>query len=50
MHVDILIRTSVLQVKWFPVGNIFNDIKIFHLTIFSIVGGGGNKRAVLSGI
>jgi hypothetical protein len=29
----------LLQVKWFPAGNIFNDIKIFPLTIFNIVWG-----------
>jgi hypothetical protein len=31
--------TRLRQVKWFPAGNIFNDIKIFHLTIFNIVWG-----------
>jgi hypothetical protein len=31
------------QVKWIPAGNIFNDIKIFHFTIFNIVLGEGNK-------
>jgi hypothetical protein len=32
------------QVNWFPAGNIFNDIKIFHLTIFNIVWGKINKN------
>jgi hypothetical protein len=31
----------LLQVKWFPAGNIYDDIKIFHLTIFNIVWVGG---------
>jgi hypothetical protein len=32
-------QLSTVQVKWFPAGNILNDIKIFHLTIFNIVWG-----------
>jgi hypothetical protein len=31
------------QAKWFPAGNIFHDIKIFHLTIFNTVLAEGNK-------
>jgi hypothetical protein len=42
-------KQADIQVKWFPAGIIFNDIKKFHLTIFNIVWG-INKRFNQEGI
>jgi hypothetical protein len=37
---------SILQVKWFPAGNIYNELNIFHLTILNIVWGNIEKHNV----